>query len=150
MEVFRISKELYSYSLSSSGSANRWNLKGQKVIYTGSSRSLSTLELVVHRNAIEPEEPYKVMVIHIPDNDNLFRQVKIADLPVNWKSMAAYSVLQQIGSNWYKQQDSLVLKIPSAVIPQEYNYLINTIHPDFEDNIRLLLTENYFWDDRLF
>ena len=65
MEVFRISKELYATSLSASGSANRWNTKGQQVIYTGSSQSLSSLELIVHRGAVQSTARYKVMVISI-------------------------------------------------------------------------------------
>lgn len=149
MEVFRISKEEYSKSLSSSGSANRWNLKGQYVLYAGSSRSLSSLELIVHKGAVKPALQYKVMVISIADDDHLIKQVKINDLPSNWRSLAAYSVLQKSGSEWYKKQESLVLKIPSAVIPLEYNYIINVEHPDFQTRVSLVRTEEYFWDSRL-
>ena len=149
MEGFRISKEEFSKSLSSSGSANRWNLKGQYVLYTGSSRSLSSLELVVHRGAIKPSFVYKVMVISIADEDYLVRQIKIKDLPDNWRSIAAYSDLQKIGSDWYNKQESLILKIPSAIIPLEHNYIINTEHPEFAGKVSLVRSEDYFWDSRL-
>lgn len=149
MEVFRISAEKYSSKLSSSGSANRWNEDGQFVIYTGSSRSLSSLELVVHRSSIKPKIKYKVMIIHIPDKESLFKQILIKELPSNWRSIAAYPNLQKLGSKWYKSKESLILKIPSAIIPQEYNYIINTTHPDFL-SIKLINTEDYFWDSRLF
>jgi len=149
MEVYRISSELYSRTLSSSGSANRWNLKGQHVLYAGSSRSLSTLELIVHHGAVKPMLSYKVMVISIADDDYLTKQIKLKDLPVHWRSLAAYSVLQTIGSDWYNACESLVLKIPSAVIPLEYNYMINTNHPEFPDKISLVRSEDYFWDSRL-
>lgn len=149
MEVFRISKEEYSISLLSSGSENRWNLKGQYVLYNGSSRSLSSLELIVHKGAVKPTFLYKVMVISIADDDYLIKQIKIKDLPTNWRSLAAYSVLQKIGSDWYKKQESLVLKIPSAIIPLEYNYIINVEHPDFHTKVKLVRTEDYFWDSRL-
>ena len=89
MEVFRISKEEFSKSLTSSGSANRWNLKGQFVLYTGSTRSLSSLELVVHKGAVKPSFTYKVMVISIADEDHLIKQIKINELPPNWRSMGA-------------------------------------------------------------
>lgn len=150
MEVFRISKEEYSKSLSPSGSANRWNLKSQLVLYTGSSRSLSSLELVVHRGAVKPSFQYKVMVISIADDDYLIKQIKIRDLPDNWRSIAAYSDLQRMGSEWYNKRESLVLKIPSAIIPFEFNYVINTEHPDFGTKISLVRKEDYFWDSRLF
>ncbi|UHG94451.1 RES family NAD+ phosphorylase [Spirosoma oryzicola] len=149
MEVFRISKEIHANSLSSSGSANRWNLKGQQVIYTGSSRSLSSLELVVHRGAIQPATKYKVMVISIADEDYLIKQIQQKDLPANWRSLAGYTALQTIGSTWYNSQESLVLKVPSAVIVYEYNYVINTEHPDFNRNVQIVRTEDYFWDSRL-
>lgn len=149
MEVFRISKEVHAHSLSASGSANRWNLKGQQVIYTGSSRSLSSLELVVHRGSIQPATTYKVMVISIADEDYIIKQIQLKDLPPNWRSLAGYSVLQTIGSTWYNSQESLVLKVPSAIIVYEYNYIINTEHPDFSRNVQLVRTEDYFWDSRL-
>ena len=149
MEVFRISREEYSTSLSCSGSANRWNLKGQNVLYAGSSRSLSSLELIVHKGAVKPALLYKVMVISIADDDYLIKQIQIKDLPTNWRSIAAYSTLQSIGSDWYTAQESLVLKIPSAIIPFEYNYIINTEHKDFLSKVSLVRTEEYFWDSRL-
>ena len=89
------------------------------------------------------------MVISIADDDYLIKQIKIKDLPTNWRSLAAYSVLQKIGSGWYNKQESLVLKIPSAVIPLEHNYIINTKHPDFDVKIKMVRTEDYFWDSRL-
>jgi len=149
MEVFRISREGYSTSLSSSGSANRWNLKGQKVLYAGSSRSLSSLELIVHKGIVKPALIYKVMVISIDDDDHLVKQIHIRDLPTNWRLFAAYSNLQNIGSDWYTSQESLILKVPSAIIPLEYNYVINTEHPEFTTKVSLVRTEEYFWDSRL-
>lgn len=149
MEVFRICHEKYANHLTSSGSANRWNFQGQNVIYTGSSRSLSTLELVVHRNAIVPTFLYKVMVISIADEDRLIKLIRLSELPLDWRSLNAYSKLQRMGSEWYNHQEALILKVPSAVISQEYNYIINTEHPDFSSKVQLVRTEDYFWDNRL-
>src|SRR6267142_3662241 len=108
MERFRIALEKYAGVLTTSGSANRWNIAGQSVLYTGSSRSLSTLELVVHRSAIQPTENYRVMVISIADEDHLVQQVQIRDLPANWRTMAAYPELPNIGSDWYTKQETLL------------------------------------------
>ena len=149
MEIFRICKANYATQLTSSGSINRWNKAGQFVIYAGSSRSLSTLELVVHKNSITSSVNYKVMVISIADDDALVTQVRLNELPDNWQKLAAYSVLQNIGSDWYENQRSLILKVPSAVIPLEYNYVINTEHPDFKTKVSLVRLEPYFWDGRL-
>lgn len=149
MELFRISLEKYAGALTTSGAANRWNTEGQSVLYTGSSRSLSTLELVVHRSTIQPTENYKVMVLSATDEDHLVQQVHTRELPANWRTIAAYGTLQKIGSDWYTKQESLLLKVPSSVIVQEYNYLINVTHPDFDKKIKLVRTEDYFWDGRL-
>ena len=150
MEVFRITKAEYAGTLTASGVKNRWNKVGEFVIYAGSTRSLATLESVVHKGGIIPSVPYKVVVISIVDDNKLVRQIQIKELPDNWRKMDAYPMLQEIGSNWYTTQETLVLKMPSVVIPQEYNYAINTEHPDFKKNIKKVRAENYFWDDRLF
>ena len=149
MEVYRIAKEQFSKSLSASGRANRWNLEDQFIIYTGSSRSLSSLELVVHENSVSPIFEYRVMIISIADDENLFTQVLQKDLSRSWRGMNSYPELQKIGSNWYQTNKSLILKVPSAIIPKEYNFLINTRHPDFKKYVSLGRTEDYFWDERL-
>ncbi len=144
MEVFRISTTDYSSKLSSSGCANRWNKRDQFVIYTGSTRSLSTLELIVHKSSIAPLDVYKVLIISIADNEHLIKQVLISTLPKNWRSMSSYPILQQIGSDWYNSKETLVLKVPSAVIPYEYNYVLNIERPDFKEHVKLVNIENYF------
>lgn len=149
MEVFRICKEEFSRQIQASGGANRWNAQGHNVIYAGSSRSLSTLELVVRRASILPVINYKVMVISIPDDDSIITHIHLSRLPQNWRTLAAYSRLQEIGSKWYTTQISLVLKVPSAIIPFEYNYVLNTEHPDFNRSVKLVRVEDYFWDKRL-
>ena len=92
---------------------------------------------------------YKVMIISIADDDYLTKQIHLKKLPINWRSLGAYSILQTIGSDWYQARASLILKVPSAVIPLEYNYIINTEHPDFSDKVSLVRSEDYFWDFRL-
>ncbi len=149
MEVYRIAKENFSKELIASGKAYRWNNDNQFVLYTGSSRSLATLELLVRRRSINLKSDYRVMIISIADEEKHFTAVLKNNLPEDWRSVNTYSQLQQIGSDWYKSRQSLILKVPSAVIPQEYNYLINTKHPDFESKVSLVRTENYFWDERL-
>ncbi|MEM9834683.1 MAG: RES family NAD+ phosphorylase [Bacteroidota bacterium] len=149
MEVYRVSSKKYARELSASGSANRWNIPGEFVIYASSSHSLATLELVIHRNAIKPEIDYRVMIISVANTDTLVRHITTNDLPKNWRKFEAYSELQIMGSTWYTSRETLILKVPSVVIPHEHNYIINTKHEDFNANVQLVRTEDYFWDDRL-
>ena len=149
MEIFRIATAKYADKLTASGGSNRWNREGQFILYTASSRSLASLELVVHRASIQPLMDYRVMVISVADDDHLYKQIQKADLPSYWRQMLAYTALQQVGSEWYRSMEHLVLKVPSAVIEQEYNYLLNTAHPEFGKHVKLVRTEDYFWDSRL-
>ncbi len=150
MELFRICAARHAGKLSSSGKANRWNSDGRSVIYAGSSRSLSTLELIVHRSSVTPAIPYRVLVLSVTDNESLIRQVRIKQLPGNWRTIFAYPVLQKIGDTWYDKQETLILKVPSVIIPQEYNYMINTEHPDFRENVMRVREEEYCFDSRFF
>lgn len=150
MEVFRISSEEHAHLLAASGNANRWNKRGQNVIYTGASRSLVTLESIVHKSSIKPTTQYKVIVISVSDNENLVKRVLIKELPPNWQRLAAYPILQAIGGEWYEKKETLILQVPSAIIPYEFNFVINVDHPAFRKNIKLIRIEDYFFDDRLF
>lgn len=149
MFVYNIRKAKYAKSLQASGVANRWNKNDEFVIYTGSSRALSTLELVVHRSAIRIDNSYKLLVIEIDCKEDEVFEVKKNKLPKNWQSVEAYPRLQEIGSDWYQELKYLVMKVPSSIIPNEFNYLINTKHPDFTTKVKIKEVEVYQWDDRL-
>ncbi|HQQ94762.1 MAG TPA: RES family NAD+ phosphorylase [Bacteroidia bacterium] len=148
MEVFRISGAKFA-GLSGSGKAARWNKANQFVLYTGSSRSLSALELLVHKNSIQASLRFKVLSIQIRAKEELYKKLHIKDLPKDWRYMNAYPELQEIGSVWYEARESLVLGVPSVLIPQEYNYIINTQHPEFGKMVQIRHKEDFFWDERL-
>ncbi len=122
----------------------------QWVLYTAASRSLASLELVVNRSSIKPAIKYKVMVLSLADDDALYTHYSSKQLPKNWRTEAAYPALQRLGADWYRNNTSLILRVPSAIIPHEFNYIINTRHADFsEETVSLVRQEAYFWDDRL-
>lgn len=149
MQVYNIRKEKFADKLVASGIANRWNKKDEFVIYTSSSRALSTLELVVHRAHIQIDDSYLLLIISLNISDDDIMTIDSSDLPENWKSIQCYPALQAIGSEWYRSYSSLVLKVPSSIIPQEYNYIIHTAHPDFKTKVSILEREKFTWDRRL-
>jgi len=149
MHLYRISRERYASHLIASGRAGRWNDDHQKVIYSSSSRALASLELLVHRSAIRPSFNYKVVVIEAQTGDGDIEKLQPDDLPENWRTLLAYPHLQKTGSQWYQKNSSLMLKVPSVIIPYEFNFIINTTHTDFLQKIRLLRLEDHFWDNRL-
>lgn len=145
MVVYRITSAKYANQLTASGRAGRWNLTDQYVLYASSSRSLATLEMLVNRSNLHPKVDYKVTLLSVPDQ---FDAYEVTDLPENWRSLADYSRLQGLGSFWYNHGDNALLRIPSAVIPHERNFLINTKHSSF-NKVEISAVEDYFWDERL-
>lgn len=148
MEVYRISSAKYANKLQASGVANRWNKEGEYVIYAAESRSLATLEMVAHRNAIMSGQKFKLMTISIPANSKYYNHYQKKGLPKGWNSPKNKQQLQNFGSDWYKANDSICLLVPSVIIPQEFNIVINTKHPHF-NKIKLVKVEDYNWDERL-
>ncbi len=149
MIVYNIRRAKYAKRLLASGIANRWNKDEEYVIYTGSSVSLAALEMVAHRNAIRITDKYKLLAIEITAIPKDITRLQIKDLPQNWRSIQGYPGLQQIGSDWYQLNKSLLLEVPSVLIPSEKNILINTRHPGFQEKVNLIKTENFSWDQRL-
>jgi len=151
MEVFRLTTTKYSDTLNASGKKARWNGDNEFVLYSGASRSLATLELCVRKNTIQTALHYVIVVLSISDNEELITKVQKKDLPEDWRETTGTpGALRKIGSDWYTNKKTLILQVPSVIIPQEYNYLININHQDFKDkNVKLVRTEEYFWDERL-
>lgn len=135
MLVYRIEREKYlSSTLSGIGASMtkgyRWNSLHTKLVYTAESRALATLEVAVHLDLSEdlPSDRHFVE-IEIPD-DILILEVKVDDLPSDWDSKPPISMTQIIGDDFVEQEEAAVLKVPSSIIPQESNYLINPSHSD--------------------
>lgn len=147
--VYNIRKAKYADALIASGASNRWNKKDEFVIYTGSSRALSVLELLVHRAYIRIDESYRIMKISLKVKEEDIEEVKLKKLPSDWQPIHAYGVLQEIGSSWYREMKKPILKVPSAIVQREFNYLLNTRHLDFSQKVKIKEVEEFSWDDRL-
>lgn len=148
MRVYRITLEPYSHRLYASGLVARWNSKGTFVIYTASTRSLACLENVVHRGGEGLARAFRTMIIDIPDKLQLTR-ISIDELPSDWKEFKNQPQTRAVGDAWSRRAETAVLKIPSAIIPEEYNYLINPNHPEFS-SISLIRTDRFEFDRRFF
>lgn len=107
----------------------RWNSLNTKLVYTAESRALATLEVSVHLDLSEdlPTDRYYVE-IELPD-DLTILEVKIEDLPDDWDAKPPSLTTQTIGDDFVLQQEAAILKVPSSIVPQEFNYLINPNHP---------------------
>ncbi|WP_020599226.1 RES family NAD+ phosphorylase [Spirosoma panaciterrae] len=147
MRVYRITKAAYASRLVASGGAARWNSRGQFVIYTAASRALACLENVVHRSGEGLLDDFRVMEIEVPDSIAI-TVIRPETLAENWFDFQQYDSCQQIGGEWLRKGQTALLKVPSAIIPHEANYLINPAHPDFSQ-INLVRTEPFLFDPRI-
>lgn len=152
MVVYRIEREKYlSNTLQGIGAALsdgfRWNSRNTFLVYTAESRALAMLEVSVHLDLTEdlPTDRYYVS-IDIP-TDVLILEVPLESLPPNWNTKPPISATQFIGDDFVLQNEAAVLKVPSAIVPQEFNYLINPRHADIE-RIRVINEERLMFDNR--
>ncbi|SHF65306.1 RES domain-containing protein [Fodinibius roseus] len=150
MEVFRITKSSYSRDLNGEGArrhGGRWNAVGTPMLYTSEHESLAALEVLAHISLASAPDDLALVAIHIP-NPGKPRIIRPEQLPDHWRSYPASDELAEMGTQWIQSQDSLLLKVPSVLIPSEWNILINPGHPDF-DTIDIREVRPFQFDDRL-
>lgn len=138
---------MYSGSLFASGMQGRWNSAGNRVLYTAESIPLAFLENMVRRQGVGFNGDFQIMFISLPDPVSM-EVVSIADLNPTWRDPNDYSACLPIGDKWFQQAQSLALKVPSAVLPEASNYVINTVHPDYS-KVKLAGVTNLMPDPRI-
>lgn len=147
MLVYRIVHRKWSQSLYASGLEGRWNKAGCKVIYAAESIALAFLGKMVRRQGIGFNQEFKIMFIEVPDSLQI-AQIHTNDLKEGWRDIHDYTICQQTGNRWYEEGKAPLLKAPSAVLPQAYNFVINTLHPDYQ-KIKLIQTTDLIPDERI-
>lgn len=127
MVVYRISKTLYANDLGGTGAklfGGRWNHIDTPCIYTSESRALAVLEYSVNINVDFIPRALSICTFEI--EDELITEVKIKKLPGDWREIPAPFSTKDFGTTLFEKGKS-VLKIPSIILPQEFNYLINPL-----------------------
>jgi RES domain-containing protein len=117
-------------------------------VSTSNTLSLSALEYLVHLDVDLVPNDLASIEIAIVD-DTATRTVEVSKLPRLWRTYPAPEFLADIGDEWHDQGKDLLLSVPSAVIPNERNVLINPTHPDFARSVRIIKSESFAFDDRL-
>ncbi|MBW3129772.1 RES family NAD+ phosphorylase [Hymenobacter profundi] len=147
MRVYRICLTKYADDLFASGRRARWNYQDRFVIYTAASRALACLENVVHRGGEGLNDQFSVLVIDIPD-DLLIEEITLTQLPPDWEQASRYAVCQPLGEAWYAARRAAVLRVPSSIVPQEFNYILNARHPEFR-RVQIVGREGFRFDARI-
>lgn len=147
MLVYRITLTKYSDRLIASGRAARWNPNEVGMIYTASSRSLACLENVVHRDKLGLSQVFTILTIECPQSIKI-KTIHLKDLPANWIDFDQMYLTQHIGEKWVRDNESAILQVPSSIVSEEINYLVNPRHPDF-GQIKIVKAQPFVFDSRI-
>ncbi len=149
MIVYRLAKSVFKHDISGTGAkinGSRWNNKGMPMLFTAEHISLATLEMLVHINFVEIPDALYLLYISLPETSTA-NEIKISSLKSSWRNDEAYSAF--IGDEFLLQNKALYLKVPSAAVFEENNYIINPKHPDFS-KVKIIKSVAFEFDKRFF
>jgi RES domain-containing protein len=153
--VWRIATDTPAYEaddLSGAGAkatGGRWNTAGTAVVYTSQTRALACLETVVHLNA--GGLPLNRYLVEVTIPDALWASAQMASaasLPVGWDAEPAGRASIEFGTNWIRSGTAALLVVPSVIVPEELNVLINPQHSD-SARITAAKVRKWLYDPRL-
>ena len=131
--VWRICKrQLLRNAFSGEGAATnggRWNSPGTPMVYTAGAQSLAALEILVH--TADPNDLVDLEYVMVPVEVGEPMIIDPPKLPGNWRTYPAPPSTMKLGDLWAESKASVVLRVPSVIIPTEWNYLLNPAHPHF-------------------
>jgi len=122
----------------------RWNQPGTRMVYLAESKSLAAMEIVVHVDRSLLSVPYIAIPVEFADE----ACQELYPLPQGWDHMVAPVSAMQAGDDWVKSRSSILLRVPSAIVNGEWNYLLNPAHPDIQ-SVRIGKPESFAFDSRL-
>ena len=149
MLVYRLAKAKFAKDLKGEGArlyGGRWNHPGVPCIYTSASRALALLEYTVNININDIPRALSMVTINIPDDD--IKIITKARLPGNWMDKPVPEETKNFGSALFKASGQLVIQIPSVVIPDEFNYLLNPLHKRAKE-FKVVEVEDFVYDVRI-
>lgn len=148
--LWRIARRPYALDRLGTGardSGGRWNSVGTAVIYTGRTIAIAALEKFVHVSGVVPRDLVLVRV-ELPENHSS-ETPTLADLPRGWDALRPGPSSMQFGTRWVTENRSLVLYVPSAILPEEINGVLNPNHPEFA-GVTMDIERPFHYDRRMF
>jgi RES domain-containing protein len=126
----------------------RWHSLGRRIVYLAESPAGALLEVLVHLELDADSLPssYRLLKIEAPDRIE-FQQLSSADLPKRWA--ADPSITREIGDRWLAARETALLRVPSAIVPETFNVLLNPEHADSRQ-LKVVSHHKHPWDQRLF
>ena len=151
MQLWRIAQSRWALDTSCAGArkhGGRWNPPGLGAMYAGTTIELCALEMFTHLASVD-HPPLKLVAIDVPDTEDLIFRPRLDDIPAGWAALPVATASQQFGGQWLAQARQLVMLLPSVIVPEATNALINPAHPAFAD-IRLRAVRDFQFDSRMF
>jgi len=127
--------------------AGRWHTPRRLVTYASESLALASLEILVHCDLDLIPEDFTAIEIDVPSTLEIC-ELAVSDMPRNWRRHPAPPALQQLGNAWLDETQTAVLRVPSALVPTESNFLLNPVHQDFRE-IRVIRRLKFEFDERI-
>jgi RES domain-containing protein len=151
MEIFRITQKEYAEDLSGNGArlfGGRWNSEGFFALYASSSRSLALLETLAHTPAkMLDTRVYHLITLSVPDNI-LTQKLPLKNLMPGWDAPDTRLFTKKIGDSFLANKIELILEIPSVMMPEEINYVLNPHHQDMRQ-VKLVNKRRIYFDKRV-
>ncbi|MBI1781418.1 MAG: RES family NAD+ phosphorylase [Sphingobacteriales bacterium] len=151
MELYRICQENFAEDLSGKGSrlfGGRWNSEGNYALYTSSHRSLALLETLVHTPVkILQQKNYMLISISVSDDISV-QTIDIKKFPEHWDETNIHFFTQKKGDEFLAAKKKLLLRVPSVLVKEEFNYIINPLHPDMKQ-VKIIQQRKLNFNDRL-
>ncbi len=107
----------------------RWNSPGRRAVYASAGKSLAVLEWLVHVDVGRPLPRLVAFTFEI--DEKLVDRLTAAQVPRHWRTSRGFLATQRIGDAWLASGGALALAVPSALVPEESNFLLNPAHPAF-------------------
>ncbi|MEI6086259.1 MAG: RES family NAD+ phosphorylase [Bacteroidota bacterium] len=131
MIVYRVGKTKHANDLSGEGArlfGGRWNHQLIPCIYASATRALAILEYSVNVGIEEMTHLLSITSLEVPEK--LIKELETGELPADWKAIPAPSSTKNIGTEFLRALSSPILKVPSAIIEEEFNYVLNPFHKE--------------------
>ena len=148
MILWRISNYADLLGIGGMEASARWHTAGRPIVYLAESPSSALLEILVHLETDEDDRPdtYQILKVDAPD-DITVKKVSLTSLPSDWKNNE--EATREIGDAWLEKSVSALMRVPSVIMPETYNWLLNPRHADAKKVI-ILHSEKHLYDSRLF
>lgn len=149
MDVYRVVIARYAQDLNGTGGLytdGRWHLQGHRIVYTAQSKALAILEKLVHLSRRDFSMEHRCLTLQLPDDG--LQEFPSAQLPPHWNSRRGPDELKELGTRWLLEKKSLALRVPSVLVPGEFNILLNPLHTRMAE-VNILKNEPLLFDERL-